>query len=105
VDADLDEFSDWLVAHADRLEAALAAELGVPDHEVWVEQSYVPEYEPQALEDIPIAYGDTTRSVGDWGLYGERAFDRPIPFVYVPHGVETEATETLVEWFHAEQRE
>ncbi len=103
VDADLDAFSDWLVAHADRLEADLAAELGVPDHEVWVEQSYVPEYEPQDLEDIPIAYGGTTRSVGDWGLYGERAFDRPIPFVYVPHGVEKEATGTLVDWFHAEK--
>ncbi|WP_336034959.1 HD domain-containing protein [Halobacterium yunchengense] len=102
VDADLDAFSDWLVANADRLEAALADDLGVPTHEVWIEQSYVPEYEPQALEDIPIAYGGTTRSVGGWGLYGDRAFDSPIPFVYVPYGVEKRATTTLTEWFHAD---
>jgi len=103
VDADLDAFSDWLVGNDDRLEAALADELDVPDHEIWIEQSYVPEYEPQDLEDIPIAYGGTTRSVGDWGLYGDRAFDSPIPFVYVPYGVEKRATATLTDWFHAEQ--
>lgn len=103
VDADLDTFSDWLVANSSDLEAQLADALDVPEHEIWVEQSYVPEYEPQELKDIPIAYGGTTRSVGDWGLYGERAFDRPIPFVYVPHGVEKQATNLLTDWFHASQ--
>ncbi|QRY24957.1 HD domain-containing protein [Halobacterium sp. BOL4-2] len=101
-DADIDAFSDWLTGNADRLEPRLADALGVPVHEVWIEHSYVPEYEPQALEDIPIAYGGTTRSVGDWGLYGDRAFDSPIPFVFVPHGVETQAITTLSAWFHAE---
>jgi HD superfamily phosphohydrolase len=103
VDADLDAFGSWLVENDADLEADLAAELGVPDHEVWIERSYVPEYEPQALEDIPIAYGGTTRSVGDWGLYGDRAFDSPIPFVFVPHGTEKRATGTLVEWFHGQR--
>ncbi|MFB6068706.1 MAG: HD domain-containing protein [Halobacterium sp.] len=102
VEADLDAFGDWLTANADRLERELADELDVPAHEVWIERSYVPEYEPQALEDIPIAYGGTTRSVGDWGLYGDRAFDSPIPFVFVPHGVEKRATTALTNWFHAE---
>ena len=102
VEADIDAFGDWLAGNADRLEARLADELGVPVHEVWIEQSYVPEYEPQALEDIPIAYGGTTRSVGDWGLYGDRAFDSPIPFVFVPYGVEKQATRTLTAWFHEE---
>ena len=102
VEADIDDFGDWLAGHADRLEERLAEELGVPAHEVWIEQSYVPEYEPQALEDIPIAYGGTTRSVGDWGLYGDRAFDSPIPFVFVPYGVEKQATRTLTAWFHEE---
>lgn len=100
VDADLDAFGEWLVANADRLETALGDELGVPTHEVWIEQSYVPEYEPGELMDIPIAYGGTTRSVGDWGLYGDRAFDSPIPFVFVPEGYEKQATNTLTEWFH-----
>jgi HD superfamily phosphohydrolase len=103
VDADLDAFGSWLVENDADLEADLAAELGVPGHEVWIERSYVPEYEPQALEDIPIAYGGTTRSVGDWGLYGDRAFDSPIPFVFVPHGTEKRATGTLVEWFHGQR--
>jgi hypothetical protein len=103
VDAPLDDFSDWLASNADRLERGLADELGVPVHEVWIEQSYVPEYEPQELKDIPIAYGGTTRSVGDWGLYGDRAFDSPIPFVFVPYGVEKRATASLVEWFHEER--
>jgi HD superfamily phosphohydrolase len=102
VEADIDAFGEWLSGNADRLEASLADELGVPVHEVWIEQSHVPEYEPQALEDIPIAYGGTTRSVGDWGLYGDRAFDSPIPFVFVPYGVEKQATRTLTAWFHDE---
>jgi len=102
VDAPIDAFGDWLSGNADRLESRLAEELGVPVHEVWIEQSYVPEYEPQALEDIPIAYGGTTRSVGDWGLYGDRAFDSPIPFVFVPYGVEKQTTRTLTAWFHDE---
>jgi HD superfamily phosphohydrolase len=100
VEADLDDFSGWLVENAAQLETQLADRLDVPEYEVWIEQSYVPEYEPKDLEDIPIAYGGTTRSVGDWGLYGERAFDRPIPFVYVPYGVEKQATTLLTDWFH-----
>ncbi|UPV74893.1 HD domain-containing protein [Halorussus limi] len=103
VDADLDAFGEWLLEHDDRLERTLAADLDVPRHEVWIEQSYVPEYEPAQLRDIPIAYGGTTRSVGEWGLYGDRAFDSPIPFVFVPHGTEKRATELLVELFHAER--
>ncbi|UPW00925.1 HD domain-containing protein [Halorussus gelatinilyticus] len=103
VDADLDAFGEWLLEHGDRLERTLAADLDVPRHEVWVEQSYVPEYEPAQLRDIPIAYGGTTRSVGEWGLYGDRAFDSPIPFVFVPHGTEKRATGLLVELFHAER--
>ncbi|MFC4447841.1 HD domain-containing protein [Halorussus aquaticus] len=103
VDADLDAFGEWLLDHDDRLERALADDLDVPLHEVWIEQSYVPEYEPAQLGDIPIAYGGTTRSVGEWGLYGDRAFDSPIPFVFVPHGTEKRATGLLVELFHAER--
>jgi len=102
VDAPLDVFGDWLTENADRLERALADELSVPAHEVWIERSYVPEYEPGELRDIPIAYGGTTRSVGDWGLYGDRAFDSPIPFVFVPRGVEKNATAALTDWFHDE---
>ncbi|WP_430506534.1 HD domain-containing protein [Haloparvum sp. PAK95] len=102
VDADLDAFGEWLVANDERLEETLAAELGVPPHEVWIERSYVPEYEPGQLRDIPIAYGGTTRSVGDWGLYGERAFDTPIPFVYVPAGEKKRSTQFLVSLFHEE---
>ncbi|WP_435194491.1 HD domain-containing protein [Natronomonas sp. EA1] len=102
VDADLDAFGSWLVANADALEERLADELGVPTHEVWIERSYVPEYEPEELTDIPIAYGGTTRSVGDWGLYGERAFDTPIPFVFVPSGDRGAAIDFLVSRFHAD---
>jgi len=102
VDVDLDEFSEWLVSESDRLERALADDLGHPRHEVWIESSYVPEYQPSELRDIPIAYGGRTRSAGDWGLYGDRAFDSPIPFVYVPEGSRYPATTWLVERFHAE---
>jgi HD superfamily phosphohydrolase len=103
VDVDLDAFSEWLLAHDDRLERLLADDLDVPVHEVWIEQSYVPEYEPAELKDIPIAYGGTTRSVGGWGLYGDRAFDSPIPFVFVPHGTEERATSLLIRTFHDER--
>lgn len=102
IDADLDAFGQWLVSNDLRLEEALADRLDLPAHEVWIERSYVPEYEPGELKDIPIAYGGTTRSAGDWGLYGERAFDVPIPFVYVPEGNKTAATEWLVDRFYAE---
>ncbi|GAA0550016.1 HD domain-containing protein [Halorubrum ejinorense] len=102
IDVDREAFGEWLVAGDDRLERELAAELGVPTHDVWIERSYVPEYEPSELADIPIAYGGTTRSAGDWGLYGERAFDSPIPFVYVPEGERKRATRWLVDRFRAE---
>ena len=105
IDADLDAFSAWLMDNDDQLERDLAEKLSVPVHEVWIERSYVPEYEPAELKDIPIAYGGTTRSAGDWGLYGERAFDAPIPFVYVPEGEKKRATQWLVERFHDERHE
>jgi len=63
----LDEFTAWLTEGDDRLERLLADALDVPVHEVWIDRSYVPAYDPDELEDIPIAYGGTTRSVGDWG--------------------------------------
>lgn len=102
VDAPLSEFSSWLIANREQLKHQLAERLSVPPHEVWIERSYVPAYEPQELKDIPIAYGGTTRSVGDWGLYGDRSFDSPIPFVFVPHGHHKTAVKTLTEWFHAD---
>jgi len=99
---DLDDFAAWLTEGDDRLERLLADALDVPVHEVWIDRSYVPAYDPDELEDIPIAYGGTTRSAGDWGLYGERAFDSPIPFVYVPEGERKRATRWLVDRFRAE---
>ncbi|OYR96248.1 phosphohydrolase, partial [Halorubrum sp. E3] len=92
---DIDEFTAWLTAGDDRLERLLADALDVPVHEVWIDRSYVPAYDPDELEDIPIAYGGTTRSVGDWGLYGDRAFDVPIPFVFVPDGTKRRAIRVL----------
>ncbi|WP_144799667.1 HD domain-containing protein [Halorubrum depositum] len=99
---DLDEFTAWLTEGDDRLERLLADALDVPVHEVWIDRSYVPAYDPDELEDIPIAYGGTTRSVGDWGLYGDRAFDVPIPFVFVPDGTKRRAIRVLREAFERE---
>jgi hypothetical protein len=98
----LDEFTAWLTEGDDRLERLLADALDVPVHEVWIDRSYVPAYDPDELEDIPIAYGGTTRSVGDWGLYGDRAFDVPIPFVFVPDGTKRRAIRVLREAFERE---
>ncbi|WP_418284196.1 HD domain-containing protein [Halorubrum sp. DTA46] len=98
----LDAFTAWLTAEDDRLERLLADALDVPVHEVWIDRSYVPAYDPDELEDIPIAYGGTTRSVGDWGLYGDRAFDVPIPFVFVPDGTKRRAIRVLREAFKRE---
>ena len=83
---DMAAFSGWLLDNADALEADLAAALDLPVHEVWIERSYVPEYEPGELLDIPIAHRDSTRSVAETGLYGDRAFEGAIPFVFVPDG-------------------
>ncbi|MBP1922322.1 HD superfamily phosphohydrolase [Halorubrum alkaliphilum] len=102
---DLDDFTAWLVAEDDRLERMLAEALDVPTHEVWIDRSYVPAYDPDELEDIPIAYGGTTRSVGEWGLYGDRAFDVPIPFVFVPEGTKRTAIRLLRETFADETDE
>ena len=99
---DLDTFTTWLMAEDDRLEQLLAEALDTPVHEVWIARSYVPAYDPDELEDIPIAYGGTTRSVGDWGLYGDRAFDVPIPFVFVPEGTKQRAIRVLREAFKNE---
>jgi len=99
---DLDAFTAWLTEGDDRLESLLADALDVPTHEVWIDRSYVPAYDPDELEDIPIAYGGTTRSVGDWGLYGDRAFDVPIPFVFVPDGTKRRAIRVLREAFERE---
>ena len=102
IDVDREAVGERLVAGDNRLERELAAELGVPTHDAWIERSYVPEYEPSEPADIPAAYGGTTRSAGDCGLYGERAFDSPIPFVYVPDGERKRATRWLVDQFRAE---
>ena len=99
IGGDLDAFTTWLMAEDDRLERTLAERLDVPIHEVWIDRSYVPAYDPDELKDIPIAYGGTTRSVGDWGLYGDRAFDVPIPFVFVPEGTKRRAIRILREAF------
>jgi HD superfamily phosphohydrolase len=92
---DLESFTSWLLADADALETRLAAELDLPAHEVWVAKSYVPEYEPGELMDIPIAHKGTTRSVAETGLYGDRDFEGAIPFVYVPSGHEDDAVAFL----------
>jgi hypothetical protein len=102
IGGDLDDFTAWLTEGDDRLERLLADALDVPVHEVWIDRSYVPAYDPDELEDIPIAYGGTTRSVGDWGLYGDRAFDVPIPFVFVPDGTKRRAIRVLREAFERE---
>ncbi|MFO8113920.1 MAG: HD domain-containing protein [Halorubrum sp.] len=99
---DIDDFAAWLTEGDDRLERLLADALDVPVHEVWIDRSYVPAYDPDELEDIPIAYGGTTRSVGEWGLYGDRAFDVPIPFVFVPDGTKRRAISVLREAFERE---
>ncbi len=83
---DMEAFSEWLLRNADALETDLAAVLDLPVHEVWIEKSYVPEYEPGALMDIPIAHRESTRSVAETGLYGDREFEGTIPFVFVPEG-------------------
>jgi len=98
----LDDYGRWLLDNDDRLERHLAADLGVPAHEVWIERSYVPEYEPAELKDIPLAHNGRTQSVGEYGLYGDRAFDRSIPFVYVPKGHVDRTVELLNERYRDE---
>ena len=102
-EAEVDDYSRWLLANDDALERSLAEELGVPRHEVWIERSYVPEYEPAELKDIPLAHNGRTQSVGEYGLYGDRAFDRSIPFVYVPTGHVDRTVDLLNARYRAER--
>ena len=95
-------YSRWLVGNDDRLERALADRFDLPAHEVWIERSYVPEYEPAELRDIPLAHQGRTQSVAEHGLYGGREFERAIPFVYVPEGYTDAAVEALNAWFREE---
>jgi HD superfamily phosphohydrolase len=92
----------WLADDPASVAADLAAALDVPDHEVWVARSYVPEYEPEALTDVPVAHREETRSVADHGLYAAREFEGAIPFVYVPEGRQWDAVEHLERTFAAE---
>ena len=92
---DPDAYARWLIDNDDSLEATLADDLDLPDHEVWVEHSYVPEYEPGELRDIPLAHRGRVQSVADHGLYGGREFERTIPFVYVPEGYARDAVAAL----------
>ncbi|MWG34937.1 HD domain-containing protein [Halomarina oriensis] len=101
-EAAVDDYTRWLLANDEFLERALARELDVPVHEVWIERSYVPEYEPAELKDIPLAHNGRTQSVGEYGLYGDRAFDRSIPFVYVPKGHVDRTVELLNERYRDE---
>ncbi|MFC7176448.1 HD domain-containing protein [Halosegnis marinus] len=95
-------YSRWLVGNDTRLERLLAERFGLPEHEVWIERSYVPEYEPAELRDIPLAHNGRTQSVAEHGLYGGREFERAIPFVYVPEGYTDAAVDALNERFSAE---
>jgi len=98
----LDEFTAWLTGATIGWNDSSPTPSTCRVHEVWIDRSYVPAYDPDELEDIPIAYGGTTRSVGDWGLYGDRAFDVPIPFVFVPDGTKRRAIRVLTEAFERE---
>ncbi|MFC7097287.1 HD domain-containing protein [Halobaculum marinum] len=95
-------YSEWLVGDADRLEAVLTEALVVPSHEVWIERSYVPEYEPEELADIPLAHNGRVQPLSDHGLYGGREFDRSVPFVYVPAGHVDRAVDVLNDRYVAE---
>jgi len=101
-EAAVDDYTRWLLDNDEFLERFLARELDVPVHEVWIERSYVPEYEPAELKDIPLAHNGRTQSVGEYGLYGDRAFDRSIPFVYVPKGHVDRTVELLNERYRDE---
>jgi len=74
----------------------------VPVHEVWIDRSYVPAYDPDELEGHPhrVRRDDAVRR--RLGLYGDRAFDVPIPFVFVPDGTKRRAIRVLTEAFERE---
>jgi hypothetical protein len=96
---EVDVYTEWLLDNDDELEAHLAATLSVPRHDVWIERSYVPEYEPEELREIPLAHNGRIQSLADYGLYGDRTFEAPIPFVYVPEGHVDDAIAALNERF------
>jgi HD superfamily phosphohydrolase len=97
----VEAYTGWLLANDDDLESYLAETLSVPRYDVWIERSYVPEYEPEELQEIPLAHNGRVQSLADYGLYGDRRFEAPIPFVYVPPGHVDDAIDALNERYRA----
>lgn len=62
----------------------LVRELELDRDELWVEMSYVPEYQPSELHNIHVAYRGEKRGISDIGLYEERGYPGPTPYIFTP---------------------
>jgi len=101
VDAPLDDFSDWLAARPPRTRARRRTRRPRPRG---VDRAVLrARVRATGTEGHPHRVRRHHALGRRLGLYGDRAFDSPIPFVFVPYGVEKRATASLVEWFHEER--
>jgi HD superfamily phosphohydrolase len=69
------------------LQEEFEEQMNSEDSEIWVERSYVPSYQPSELRDITLAYEGEEQSVVDFGLYQEREYLGPTPYIFAPDEV------------------
>lgn len=79
------------------VQSELIAELGLEEDDLWVELSYVPHYQPSELRNIHISYDDEKKSVSEFGLYEEREYPGPTPYIFAPPECEADICDVINE--------
>lgn len=93
------DFEDQIGNNNDELEENIANEIGIDEQYVWIEQSYVPTYNPADLRDIQISYNNKPQPIHEIGLYNDDEYTGPIPYIFTRSGHEEEIVELLNEAF------
>lgn len=94
-----EEFEDALGDNKSQLEERIAGHIEVDSDLVWIEKSYVPNYQPADLRDVKVAYEDEAESVSDIGIYEEDDYTGPTPYIFAPRGKLTEIIDLLNDAF------
>ncbi len=90
-----ESFEDQVEKNATSLEEKIADEVDTDETYIWIEQSYVPTYNPSDLRDVQVAYDGEAQSVTAIGLYEENDYTGPIPYIFTKPGKKQEIVDLI----------
>lgn len=90
-----EKFLEGVDSNSKYIQRQLCNELDLHPNELWVELSYVPNYQPSELRDVRVAYEDDDKSVTELGLYEDMDIHGPTPYIFAPTQYEDDITEII----------